>query len=61
MFSLNRHKIIQCGEGGIVVADDDKLAERIRLIRNYAEAVAMDRELENVVNLIGFNFRMTEK
>ena len=60
VFSLNYHKHIHCGEGGIVVTDNDECAERIRLIRNHAEAVSMDRGLENVANLIGFNFRMTE-
>ena len=39
VFSLNYHKTIHCGEGGIVVTDDDNFAERLQLIRNYAEAV----------------------
>ena len=39
VFSLNYHKHIHCGEGGIAVTDDDELAERIRMIRNHAEAV----------------------
>ncbi len=60
IFSLNYHKHIHCGEGGIVVTDDDELAERIRLIRNHAEAVVAGRPTASLVNLIGFNFRMTE-
>ena len=39
VYSLNQHKIIHCGEGGIAVTDDDELALRLQLIRNHAEAV----------------------
>ena len=60
VFSLNYHKTIHCGEGGVVATDDDTLAERLRLIRNHAEAVADDRGDHAHVDLIGFNYRMTE-
>jgi perosamine synthetase len=60
VFSLNYHKHIHCGEGGIVVTDDDELANRVRLIRNHAEAVVEDMGVSNIVNMIGFNFRLTE-
>jgi perosamine synthetase len=60
VFSLNYHKTIQCGEGGVVVTNDDVLAERLMLIRNHAEVVVTHKEVNNLVNLIGFNFRMTE-
>ena len=60
VFSLNYHKTIHSGEGGIIVTDDDSLAERLQLIRNHAEVVAGDKGVSNLVNLIGFNYRMTE-
>ncbi len=60
VFSLNYHKHIHCGEGGIVVTDNDDLAEKVRLIRNHAEAVIEGKSINNLVNMIGFNFRMTE-
>jgi dTDP-4-amino-4,6-dideoxygalactose transaminase len=60
VFSLNYHKTIQCGEGGIIVTSDDDLADRLRLIRNHAEAVVKNKGTENIVNMIGFNYRMTE-
>lgn len=60
VFSLNYHKHIHCGEGGIIVTDDENLAERLRLIRNHAEAVAENKGVTDFTNLIGFNFRMTE-
>lgn len=60
IFSLNYHKHIHCGEGGIIVTDDDELAERLRLIRNHAEAVVEKKGVTNLNNMIGFNMRMTE-
>jgi perosamine synthetase len=60
VFSLNYHKHIHTGEGGIVVTDNDALAERIRLIRNHAEAVVGDKGYDSLVNMVGFNYRMTE-
>ena len=60
VFSLNRHKHIQCGEGGVVVTDDDYLAERICMIRNHGECVVESKKTKNIQNTVGFNFRMTE-
>ena len=60
VFSLNYHKHIHCGEGGIIVTDNDELAEKLRLIRNHAEAVVDAKGETDLVNMIGFNLRMTE-
>jgi dTDP-4-amino-4,6-dideoxygalactose transaminase len=60
VFSLNYHKTIHTGEGGVVVTNDDNLAERLQLIRNHAEVVVKDKGVQNIVNMIGFNYRMTE-
>ena len=57
-FSLNYHKHIHTGEGGILVTNNEKLAERICLIRNHAEAVVSSKQKLN--NMIGYNFRMGE-
>lgn len=60
VFSLNYHKTIQCGEGGVVVTNDSDLAERLQLIRNHGEVVVKAKGTQNIVNMIGFNYRMTE-
>lgn len=59
-FSLNYHKHIHCGEGGILVTDDDYLAKRLCLIRNHAEAVIDSNDAEDLNNMVGYNFRMGE-
>ena len=59
-YSLNYHKHIHTGEGGIIVTNDDDIAERLQLIRNHAEAVVGDKGTKNLVNMIGYNFRLGE-
>lgn len=58
VLSLNRHKHIHCGEGGIALTDDPELARRLQLIRNHAEVVIGPDEI--LTNMIGQNYRMTE-
>jgi perosamine synthetase len=59
-FSLNYHKHIHTGEGGIMVTNDDAYAERLCLIRNHAEAVVGGKGCGNLSNMIGHNFRLGE-
>ena len=59
-YSLNYHKHIHTGEGGILVTDDDEIAERLQLIRNHAEVVVGDKGVTNLSNMIGHNFRLGE-
>ncbi len=60
VFSLNYHKTIHTGEGGVIVTDEDSFAERLRLIRNHAEVVLQEKKSTYLVNMLGFNYRMTE-
>lgn len=59
-YSLNYHKHIHTGEGGILVTDDDDLAKRMYLIRNHAEAAVGDMGIKDLNNMIGHNFRLGE-
>jgi len=60
VYSLNGHKTIQCGEGGIAVTNDDELAFKLQLLRNHAENCVADMKVKDITNMIGYNFRMTE-
>ena len=59
-FSLNYHKHIHCGEGGLVVTNNERLAYRVKLIRNHGEAVLNTNKAEDLSNIIGHNFRLGE-
>jgi len=60
IYSLNYHKHIHSGEGTLVVTNDDRLAERLQLIRNHAEAVVEGKGVSELSNMVGYNFRLTE-
>ncbi|MBI5195874.1 MAG: DegT/DnrJ/EryC1/StrS family aminotransferase [Nitrospirae bacterium] len=60
VFSLNRHKTIQCGEGGVVLTDDSRFAERLQLCRNHGEVVLLDWETNRNADVVGFNYRLSE-
>jgi dTDP-4-amino-4,6-dideoxygalactose transaminase len=59
-YSLNCHKHIHTGEGGVLVTNNDVLANKMRLIRNHAEAVVGDMKFHDLTNMIGHNFRLGE-
>jgi dTDP-4-amino-4,6-dideoxygalactose transaminase len=59
-FSLNYHKHIHTGEGGILVTNDDGIAQRLQLIRNHAEAVVEGMGVTDLTNMVGYNFRLGE-
>lgn len=58
--SLNYHKAIQTGEGGLVLTNDEALAEHLQLFRNHGEAVVGKINREDIVNLLGWNYRLTD-
>ncbi len=60
VFSLNYHKHIHTGEGGVIVTDDAMLAERLQLIRNHGEAVVDQKGTSGFDFPLGFNYRLTE-
>lgn len=53
-FSFYANKIITTGEGGMVTTNDDRMAERLRTLRNLAFVEPRFRHDE-----AGYNFRMT--
>lgn len=59
-FSLNYHKHIHTGEGGMLVTNDDEVALRCRMIRNHAENLTEASGVSSLQNMIGSNYRLTE-
>ena len=73
VYSFNFGKHLTCGEGGMIVTNNDDLALRCRLIMNHGESVIHDCTTNNengIINpflrktlpsfIFGFNLRMTE-
>lgn len=54
-FSFYGNKIITTGEGGMVVTNDSKLADKMRLYRDHG----MDSTKKYWHSVVGFNYRMT--
>ena len=53
-FSLYATKNITCGEGGLITADEDELAARLRLLRNHGMRARYDYAIP------GSNYRLTD-
>jgi dTDP-4-amino-4,6-dideoxygalactose transaminase len=59
-YSFQETKNMMTGEGGMVITDDDALAERARAVRNHGESIAWGKKREYLSNLLGWNYRMPE-
>ena len=60
VFSLNFHKHIHTGEGGVCLTDNDDLALRLQMVRNHAENIIEPLNMKEIPSLIGFNYRLGE-
>tara|TARA_B100001250_G_scaffold84532_1_gene69874 strand:- start:14936 stop:16324 length:1389 start_codon:yes stop_codon:yes gene_type:complete len=61
VFSFNEPKNLMTGEGGMIVTNNKDYAVKSRLIRNHGEAIVKeDFSKEELINVIGYNFRLTE-
>jgi len=59
--SLTETKSITCGEGGVVLTDDARIARKARLIRNHGEGAAQESWSDaDLVNIVGMNYRLTD-
>lgn len=64
-FSFFSNKNMTCGEGGMVVTDDDRLADRIKALRSHGmTTLSWDRHQGRAttydVTLNGFNYRLDD-
>ena len=60
ILSLNYHKCIQTGEGGIALTACDGLAENLRLVRNHGEVIVGKIDKDQNKNQLGWNYRLSE-
>jgi len=64
MFSFCQNKVITTGEGGLLVLDDEKIYEKLKLIRSHGRLESSNSDYFSNINdneyiQIGFNFRMS--
>lgn len=61
IFSFNQPKNLMTGEGGMICTNNKTVAKKSRLIRNHGESV-VDKNFtqKEMINIIGYNFRLTE-
>ncbi len=60
VFSFNQHKTITTGEGGVIITNNENIAKKCALIRNHGEVVVSNMDVDDIVNVVGWNYRMTE-
>jgi dTDP-4-amino-4,6-dideoxygalactose transaminase len=58
-FSFQSSKLMTCGEGGIIITDDDALAQRCQAYMNSGRGTTTDRQAAEGT-MLGWNYRMTE-
>jgi len=58
-FSFQSSKLMTCGEGGIIITDDDVLAQRCQAYMNSGRGTTRDRQAAEGT-MLGWNYRMTE-
>lgn len=61
IFSFQETKNIMTGEGGMLVTDDDEIANIARMVRNHGEMILpSDKERSYKTEFLGWGYRMTE-
>ncbi len=67
VFSFHPRKSVTTGEGGMVTTNDDKLAERAKILRNHGASISEEERhsgprpyLLPDFDVMGFNYRMTD-
>ncbi len=59
-FSLQMTKNLPtCGEGGLVVTDDERVADRLVQLRQFGETIRADRPRRYVSHRLGFNAKLS--
>lgn len=66
-FSFHPRKSVTTGEGGMLTTNDDKLAERLNMLRNHGASVSEEQRHKGPkpyilpeFDMVGYNYRMTD-
>lgn len=59
VYSFNERRVITSGEGGMVVTNDYKVADKAKLLRNHAMQKS-GKDQEATFTGVGYNYRMSE-
>lgn len=61
IFSFQETKAISTGEGGMLVTNDENIAQIARMVRNHGEAILESQEQRTYkTEFLGWGYRMTE-
>jgi perosamine synthetase len=61
IFSFTENKNITTGEGGMLITNDQAIAEAARMVRNHGEAIWEGQTTRTYApTMLGWNYRMTE-
>jgi len=65
VFAFYPNKQVTTGEGGVIVTNDDRIADLCRSMRNQGRAVKQDPQISNTVSWLsherlGYNYRLSE-
>jgi len=58
--SLNYHKVIQTGEGGMLITNNKEYAFHNQLKRNHGEVIVGKMDNPPISSVLGYNYRLTE-
>lgn len=60
IFSFTASKQMTTSEGGMVITNDEKLAERVCLMRNHGEVLGEVKTRQELTGILGYNYRLGE-
>ena len=60
VFSFQETKNMPVGEGGMIITNNDELADRCRMIRNHGEHLLDGKPRDYITSIVGWNYRMNE-
>jgi dTDP-4-amino-4,6-dideoxygalactose transaminase len=61
IFSFTENKNVTTGEGGMLITNDEGIAEAARMVRNHGEMVVEGQKVRTYSSsMLGWNYRLTE-